>query len=136
MVSLTTLTLIPLVTPGGLLGKKDGLDVGEDSALGDGDASQKPVELLIVPDGQLKVTRDDPGLLVVPGSVAGELEDLGSEVLHDGGEVDRGSSSNEFGVATFAEKTVNPSHRELKTSTAGPGLLGGLGLDFSAVASS
>ena len=104
--------------------------------MGDGDASQKPVELLVVSDGQLKVTRDDPGLLVVPGSVAGELEDFGSEVLHDGGEVDRGSSSNEFGVATFAEKTVNPSHRELKTSTAGPGLLGGLGLDFSAVASS
>ena len=76
------MTLIGL-TLGGLLGKKDGVDEGDDSTLGDGDASQKPVELLIITDGKLKVTRDDPGLLVVPGSVSGELEDLGSEVLHD-----------------------------------------------------
>ena len=102
--------------------------------MGEGDASQKPVELLVVSEGQLKVTRDDPGLLVVPGSVAGELEDLGSEVLHDGGEVDRSSSSKAIGVATLAEKTVNPSHRELKTSTAGPGL--SLGLNFSSFAAS
>ena len=134
MVSLTTSTLIPLVTPGGLLGKKDGLDVGEDSALGDGDASQKPVELLIVPDGQLKVTRDDPGLLVVPGSVAGELEDLGSEVLHDGAEVDRGSSTNKLGVVSFAKKTVNPTDGEREAGAFGTGLR--LCPDFSTVASS
>ena len=95
------MTVLPLVTPGGLLGKKDGLDVGEDSALGDSDAGKKFVELLIIPDGQLKVTRDDPSLLVVPGSVSSELEDLGSEVLHDGCKIDRGSSSNTVGVATF-----------------------------------
>ena len=47
---------------------------------------------------------DDPGLLVVPGSVAGELEDLGGEVLHDGGQVDRGSGSNPLGVVSLAEK--------------------------------
>ena len=123
------------LTLGGLLGKKDGVDEGDDSTLGDGDASQKPVELLVITDGQLKVTRDDPGLLVVPGSVSSKLEDLGSEVLHDGGEVDRGSSSDTVGVTTFAKKTMDPTHRELKTSTAGPGLLGGPGLDFSTVAS-
>ena len=42
-------------------------------------ASQKLVELLIVPDGELKVTRVDPGLLVVPGSIAGKLENLCSQ---------------------------------------------------------
>ena len=47
---------------------------------------------------------DDPGLLVVPGSVAGELEDLGSQILHDGGQVDWGSSSNPLGVISLAEK--------------------------------
>ena len=47
---------------------------------------------------------DDPGLLVVPGGVAGELEDLGGEILHDGGQVDRGSSTNPLGVVTLAEK--------------------------------
>ena len=47
---------------------------------------------------------DDPGLLVVPGSVPGELQDLSSEVLHHGGQVDRGPSANPLGVVTLAEK--------------------------------
>ena len=47
---------------------------------------------------------NDPGLLVVPGSVAGQLEDLGGEILHDGGQVDRGASANPLGVVTLAEK--------------------------------
>ena len=64
---------LPLVTPGGLLGKKDGLDVGKDSALGDGDASQKFVKLLVVPDGQLKMARDDPSLLVISGCISRQL---------------------------------------------------------------
>ena len=52
----------------------------------------------------LEVAGDDPGLLVVPGGVAGELEDLGGEVLHDGGQVDRGSSADPLGVVSLAEK--------------------------------
>ena len=52
----------------------------------------------------LKVPGDDPRLLVVPGSVAGELEDLSSQVLHDGGQVDRSSSANPLGVVTLSEK--------------------------------
>ena len=47
---------------------------------------------------------DDPRLLVVPSSIAGELEDLSSQVLHDGGQVDRSSSANPLGVVTLAEK--------------------------------
>ena len=38
----------------GLLGEEDGLDVGEDAALGDGDPRQKLVQLLVVTDGQLE----------------------------------------------------------------------------------
>ena len=105
-----------------LLGQKDSLDVGEDSALGDGDSGEQLVQLLVVPDGQLEVTGDDPGLLVVTGSVASQLEDLSSEVLHDGGQIDGGTSTNTGGVVTLAEETVNTSHGELETSTAGPGL--------------
>ena len=127
------MTLIGL-TLGGLLGKKDGVDEGDDSTLGDGDASQKPVELLIITDGKLKVTRDDPGLLVVPGSVSGELEDLGSEVLHDGGEVDGTSTSNKLGVLALAKKTVNPSDGERQSCTFGTGLW--LSSDFATFASS
>ena len=64
------------------------MDVGQDTTLGDGDVSQKLVQLLIVPDGELKVTGDDTGLLVVTGSVASQLENLSSEILKDGSEVD------------------------------------------------
>ena len=62
------------------LGQEDGLDVGQNSALSDGDAGQEPVQLLVVPDGQLQVTRDDSRLLVVLGGVSGELEDLGGQI--------------------------------------------------------
>ena len=113
-------TLLPLVTPGRLLGKKDGLDVGEDSALRDSDAGKKFVELLIIPDGQLKVTGDDPGLLVVPGSVPSQLDDLGSKVLHNSSEVDGGTSSNPLGVVAPAEMTMDPSNWELEASPGGP----------------
>ena len=122
------------VLAGRLLGKEDGLDVGKNSALRDGDAGQKLVKLLIVPDGELKVTRVDPGLLVVPGSVAGKLENLGSEVLHDGAEVDSGSGPDLLGVAPCAEKTVDPADGKLKTGAFGTGHR--LGPDFSTFASS
>ena len=101
----------------------------------------------------LKVAGDDPGLLVVPGGVAGELEDLGGEILHDGGQVDRGSSSDPLGVVSLAEKPgrnnrnywlqsvewrdvspVDTAHRELETSAAGPGLGLPLGLATFATA--
>ena len=95
------------------------MDVGDDSALGDGHSTQKTVELLIVPDGQLKVTGDDPGLLVVPGSVPSQLEDFGSEVLHDSGEVDGGTSSNPLSVVASAEMTMDPSNWELEASPGG-----------------
>ena len=99
------------------------MDVGDDSALGDGHSTQKTVELLIVPDGQLKVTGDDPGLLVVPGSVPSQLEDFGSEVLHDSGEVDGGTSSNPLSVVASAEMTMDPSNWELETGPGGSRLL-------------
>ena len=92
-----------------LLRQEDGLDVGKNSTLGDGDSGQQLVELLVVPDGELKMTRNDPGLLVVPGSVAGKLEDLRDEVLHDSGEVDGSSRTNSSGVVSFAKETMDPA---------------------------
>ena len=44
--------------------------------------------LFIVPDGELKVARDDTLLLVVTSGIARKFEDLSSKVLQDGGEVD------------------------------------------------
>jgi len=68
--------------------KRTLVDVGENTTLGDGDVSEKLVQLLIVADGELKVTRDDTGLLVVTSGVASQLEDFGSQVLKNGSEVD------------------------------------------------
>ena len=44
------------------------------------------------------MTRDDARLLVVAGGVAGELEDLGREVLEDGGEVDGRAGTDTLSV--------------------------------------
>lgn len=64
------------------------VNVGEDTTLGDGDVSEKLVQLLVVSDGELKVTWDDTGLLVVTSGVTSQLEDFSSQVLKDGSEVD------------------------------------------------
>jgi hypothetical protein len=98
----------------GLLGKKDSLDVGENAALGNGHAVQKLVQLFVVADGELKVAGDDPLLLVVPGSVAGELQDLCGQVLHDGSHVDAGSASNPLRVVPTLQKTMDPTDRKLQ----------------------
>nr|GFD54191.1 hypothetical protein [Tanacetum cinerariifolium] len=57
--------------------KRTLVNVGEDTTLGDGDVSEQLVQLLVVPDGELEMTGDDTGLLVVAGSVASQLEDFG-----------------------------------------------------------
>ena len=101
----------------GLLGQKHSLDVGQDTTLGDGHAGQKLVQLLVVADGQLKVTGDDPGLLVVTGSVACQLKNFGGEVLEHGRQVDGGSGTNTLGVVALAQKTVDTADGELKSGT-------------------
>ena len=118
----------------GLLGEKDGLDVGKDTSLSDGDSSKQFVQFLVVTDGQLQVTGDDPGLLVVTGSVAGQLEDLSSQVLHDGGQVHGGTGTNALGVVSLAEQTMDTSDGELESGPAGPRL--GLSLHLSSFAAS
>ena len=90
------------------------MDVWQNAAGCDGDASEQLVELLVVADGKLDVTWDDALLLVVAGGVACELEDLGSKVLEDGGEVHWGTSADASGVAAGAEVAVDATDRELK----------------------
>ena len=92
------------------------MNVGEDTTLGDGDVAQKLVQLLVVPDGELKVTGDDTGLLVVTGSVTGQLEDFGSEVLEDGSEVDGSTGTDTLSVVALAEQTVDTTDGESETS--------------------
>ncbi|KAG7224902.1 hypothetical protein INR49_014818, partial [Caranx melampygus] len=111
--------------------KKNSLDVGQHTTLGDSDSTQKLVELLVVADGQLQVTGDDTGLLVVAGSVAGQLEDLSSQVLEHSGQVDGSTSTNTLGVVAFAQQPVHTTDWELETSARGTGLCLGSGLATS-----
>ncbi|KAG9859207.1 hypothetical protein KCU68_g9, partial [Aureobasidium melanogenum] len=72
--------------------------------LGDGDVSEKLVQLLVVADGKLKVTRDDTGLLVIASGVTGQLEDFGSQMCTD-----------TLGVVALAEETVDTTDGESET---------------------
>jgi hypothetical protein len=111
------------------------VNVGEDTTLGDGDVAQKLVQLLIVTDGELQVTGDDTGLLVVTSGVSGQLENFGSEVLKNGSQVDGSTldkldmrkrrvlesdseltGTNTLGVVALAQKTVNTTNGEGETS--------------------
>ena len=98
----------------GLLGEKDSVDVGEDSAGGDGDSAKKLVELLVVFDGKGEVPGDDPGLLVVAGGISSELEDLSGEVLEDGSEVDTSGGGYTVGVSSLLDVPPDTSDGELK----------------------
>jgi hypothetical protein len=95
------------------------VDVGQDTTLCDGDVSKQLVQLLIVSDGELEMSGDDTGLLVVTGSVTGQLENLGSEVLEDGGKVDGSTGTDTLSVVALAEQTVDTTNREGETSLAG-----------------
>lgn len=64
------------------------VNVGEHTTLGDGDVAEQLVQFLVVADGELEMTGDDTGLLVVTGGVASQFEDFSSQVLKDGCEVD------------------------------------------------
>ncbi len=115
-----------------LLGKQHRLNVGKDSSLGNRHSRQQFVQFFVVPDGQLKVSRDDSRFLVVPGGVSSQLEDFCGEVLEDSRHVNRCSRTNSFGVVSFPQDPVDASHWKLEACSAWPGLgLGSLGLSFS-----
>ena len=86
----------------GLLGEEHCLDVGEDTTLGNGHTGEELVQFFVIADGELEMTGDDSVLLVVTGSVASELEDLSSEVLHDGSEVHWGTSTYTLSIVSLA----------------------------------
>ena len=118
----------------GLLGQKYGLDVGQYTTLSDGHTGEELVQFLVVADGQLKMTGNDPRLLVVTSGVSCQLEDLSCEVLHDGSKVHWGTSTNALAIVSLAQETVDTSHGELKPGTAATGLA--LALGFASFATS
>ena len=101
-----------------LLGQENGLDVGQNTTLGNCHACQQLVKFLVVPehkrghdnglacisippDGKLQMPRDDSGLLVVPGGIASQLQNLSSQVLHDRSHVDWCTGANSLGIVAF-----------------------------------
>ena len=73
------------------------MNVGQNTTLCDSDVSEEFVQFLIVPDSELKMTRDDTGLLVVTGGIASQFENFGRKVLEDGSEV-HGSAYESLGL--------------------------------------
>ena len=75
MVFLKGLSFVEVVSKGslglvGLLGEEYSLDVWQYTTLGNGHTREQLVLLLVITDGQLQVTGNDPCLFVVTGSIA------------------------------------------------------------------
>lgn len=117
-----------------LLRQEYRLYVGQNATLSDGHAGQEFVELLVVAYRQLEVPRYDPGLLVVPGRVSGQLEHLGGQVLHHGGEVHGRAGAHPLGVVAVAQQPVDSPHGKLQAGTVRARL--DLALYFSTFAAS
>ena len=98
------------------------MNVGQDSSTGNGDISKKLVQLFVVLDRQGNVTGDDTALLVVTGSVSGQLEDFSTQVLEDSGKVHGGTGSHTSGVLSLTKVTADTTNGELKSSLAGRAL--------------
>ena len=105
-----------------LLRQKHRLDVRQNAALSDGDARQKLVQLLVVANRQLQVTRDDPRLLVVASSVTCQLEYFGSQVLHDGRQVDGRAGADALRVVSFTQVTMDSTDGKLQAGARRAGL--------------
>jgi hypothetical protein len=91
------------------------VDVRDDASARDG-ALDERVELLVPADGELQVARGDALDLEVLAGVAGQLQDLGGQVLEDGGGVDGGGGAHAaVGGRPRLEVAVDTAHRELRT---------------------
>ena len=95
------------------------MNVGQNTTGRDGHVAQQLVELFVVLDGEGEVAGHDPRLLVIPGGVSGQLQDLGAEVLEDGGEVDGGAGAHAGGVLALAEIAADAAHGELQPGLGG-----------------
>jgi hypothetical protein len=91
------------------------VNVGENTTLGDGDVPEKLVQLLVVADGELEMTGNDTGLLVVTSGVSSQLENLSRQVLKNSSEVDGSTSTDTLSVVALAKKTVDTTDGESET---------------------
>jgi len=89
------------------------VDVRDNSSSSNG-SLDKGIKLLVSTNGELQVTRCDALDLKILASVAGQLEDLGGEVLQDGGGVDGGGGSDTLTLLDrLLQETVDTSYGKL-----------------------
>ena len=103
------------------------VDVWKNTTGGDSSILKKLVQLLVISDGELNVSWDDSSLLGVLGGVTSELEDLGGEVLKDGGEVDWGAGADSSSGSVLLEESGDSTDWELETSSSSLGHSSGSG---------
>jgi hypothetical protein len=92
------------------------VNVGQDTTLCDCDVAQKLVQFLIVSDGELEMSGNDTGLLVVASGITSEFKDFSCEILEDGGEVDWSTSTNTLSVVALPQQTMNTANWKSETS--------------------
>ena len=91
------------------------MDVRDDTAACDRGLDEG-VELLVTTDGELEMAGRDTLDLQILARVAGELEDLGGQVLKDGGRVDGGGGTDTLGLLDGGlEETVDTTDGELSS---------------------
>ena len=89
------------------------VDVGDNTATSNRGLDQR-VQLLVAADGQLQVARSDSLDLQVLAGVAGEFQNLSSQVLQDGSRVDgRCGAHAAVGAHSALQESVDSAHREL-----------------------
>ena len=94
----------------GVEGKRTLVNVGQNTTLGDCDVSEKFVQFFIVSDGELEMTGDDTGLLVVASGIASEFENFSGEVLKNGGEVDGSTGTDTLSIVAFPQETMDTTN--------------------------
>ena len=106
------------------------INTSRDSVHADGLTHGRYLNLIDLLQGT-DMAGDDAVLLVVASGVASELEDLRSEVLEDGSEVDGRASSHTLGVLALLQVAGHAAHGELQAGLAaaahGLGLLAASG---------
>ena len=92
------------------------MNVWQDTTLSNCNVAQKLVQLLIVTDSELEMTRDDTGLLVVTSGVASKFKNFSCQILKDGCEVDWGTSTDTLSVVALSQETMDTADGECETS--------------------
>ena len=98
-----------------LLAKQEAMDVRENTASGNGRPSNQLVEVLVVRDGQMQVTRLDNARLLLLSSLASQIANLAGKVLQDGSCVDASTDGDSVGVSTHLKHAVHSAHGEDQT---------------------